>query len=68
MPEGGFSKMNVEIVRVRGNRLLIRVKFTKAGNFHPEDLSWVPTNDELQLIKDAIQAITKFNDGKRKDE
>lgn len=57
--------MKVEVIRSAKGNLLVLVSFQESSNFHKNDATWVPTTDEINLIVDALQAITEYNKRRR---
>lgn len=55
--------MKIEIGRFPDKRLKLLVHFTKSANFW-EDLTWVPTTQEIEDLKEIFDAVDSYNNAK----
>lgn len=58
--------MKIEIGRFMDGRLKVKVVFEPDSNFWKENLTWVPTRNELELIFLTLLDIDGINRMKRK--
>ena len=54
--------MKVEIGKFYNGSLKVIVRFESNSNFWKEDLTWVPTEDEIKLIALTYLGIDTLND------
>ena len=61
-------KPRIELDTFSDGRLMVRVRFCSNSNFWIQDMgkaTWVPTLKEVDLLKEAIDAIDEYNQGKK---
>lgn len=46
--------------------MLVRVHFEEDTNFRKEDLTWVPTLQEVENIREALEALVEYNNKRKR--
>lgn len=53
--------MKVELDFFKNGNLQLKIRFEDKSNFHSKELTWVPTYEELEIIKEGMKAVELWN-------